>query len=135
MRYVPHIDELNSVQKLPETERLFYFAQKISELEEVWGLGDETGWVTDQVDDVCALPIWPFKEFALQNARDKWAHLEPQAVSLDHFLDRVIKLAVREDIMLDVLPVDRQPGVVVTPAQFYDYMDGLIDAGEYYMEG
>lgn len=57
------IDEI--LARKPES-RYKYFIRTVAELEEVWGMADDEGWMMleDDLDNTDVLPVFPHREFA-----------------------------------------------------------------------
>lgn len=112
------------------------FLRSIMEIEEVWGLGDNTGWVLrDHDDGSVSLPVWPTREHACEMAVGEWQDQESVAVSLDHFIENILDKLKDSGYMIEISPTASEKGVLLAAKKFSEMLEGMIDAGEYYMEG
>ena len=57
------------------------------------------------------------------------------AVSLEHFLYQVVGKLKAADMPIEVFPTKNAAGEIISAENMYDLLEGMIDAGEYYMEG
>lgn len=135
MRYKPSEEELENADNLTKAERVFYFIQRIAEAEEVWGLASSSGWILSEKEEDSYLPVWPYKEFASKCISGVWSHLDPDAVSLEHFLYKTLPLMEREEISLEVFPIPGGEGELVDARTMIEQLESVVDSNEYYLEG
>jgi hypothetical protein len=57
------------------------------------------------------------------------------SVSLEHFLYHVVGRLKTADMPIEVFPTKESAGEIISAHTFYDMLEGMMDAGEYYMEG
>ena len=117
-------------------ERLHYSLQCVIETEEVWGLGDSSGWILKTLDEATTcLPIWPFKDYTVEMNVGDWDDQSPVSVSLEHFIYQVLGMLKDEDMSVEVFPTRDSSGEIISAHELYEMLEGMVDAGEYYMEG
>jgi hypothetical protein len=135
MRYSPYAEECDAVETMANAELLDYFISRTVESEEVWGLGDETGWIMRERGSQTILPVWPYRKYALDCAADEWKTQAPNAVSLEHFVYRVLHLLIDQDVQVEVMPRQQAAGCLIGPQRLREMFEGVIDAGEYTLDG
>lgn len=136
MRDKPNLVEMDQVTEMSAAERLNYTLQCVIETEEVWGLGDRSGWILKELEDgtVC-LPIWPFKEYTVEMNVNDWDDQGPLSVSLEHFIYKVLGMLKDEEMLVEVFPTQKSIGQIMSAIELTEMLEGMVDAGEYYMEG
>lgn len=134
MQFTPSANELTALHAMPADERLLYFLHRTLEAEEVWGLTNASGWVIREEDDTTYLPVWPYKSLAAACAEGDWQDLDPEAMSVEHFLHKVMPMLVEQDISLDIIPTESQQGVQITAAKLLEMYESLLEAGQYFIE-
>lgn len=136
MRYAPYSEEYASFSQLNESQQLEYFLTRIFETEEVWGLDDGTEWVfREQANGGQTLPLWPYEKFAQDAATGPWQDKQPQAESMEDFIYHTLEMLIEEDVMVEIMPNPQQPGGLISPHQLLSILTGMIDAGEYRLDG
>ena len=135
MKFKPSSTELSEVESYNANERLHYFLTRAVESEEVWGLSNQSGWVMKEANEHTILPVWPYKQLADDCATNEWQNYIPGAVSLEHFVYNLLALMEKEDIKVEVFPTATQPGLSVEANELAAQFEGMIESGEYYMEG
>lgn len=135
MKYQPSTTELSEVESYGAKERLYFFLTRAIESEEVWGLSNESGWVMKEINGQTVLPVWPYQVLAKNCATNEWQDYAPGAVSLEHFLYKLLPLAVEQDIKIEILPTTALPGHLLDAKELASMVDGMLESGEYYMEG
>jgi hypothetical protein len=135
MRYEPSSNELSAMAAMPAQERLHYFLTRSVESEEIWGLGDGSGWVVKEVDGRTLLPVWPYRVLAGVCAEGEWEDQVPSAVSLEHFLHHVLKIMMDQDIQVEVLPTTAAEGEALDAGRLLSLFESMLDSGEYFLEG
>ncbi|MDX1696463.1 MAG: DUF2750 domain-containing protein, partial [Ketobacteraceae bacterium] len=104
----------------------------------VWGIVDEFGWVISETGDSASARFWPYRNLALESVsteRKSPQHVDVDAVSLEVFMDKLLREMMDEDVMLDVMPGITGSGCSISPHRLHDILTGMIDAGEYRMDG
>lgn len=135
MRYAPSEGEHQAVASMAESELLEYFITRAAEAEEVWGLGGDAGWVMRESEHQTTLPVWPYRTFAQACAQGEWLEQETHAVSLEHFISRVLQLLIDREIGVEIMPSNSRRGLCVHPRRLFELFEGVLDAGEYTLEG
>ena len=135
MRYAPYPDEYASVADMGNARLLEYFLTRIFETEEVWVLDDGIEWLMQERDETLCLPVWSYKKYAAECATAEWPHCAPVGLSLEVFMQQVLELLAEEDGVLEVMPRPGATGCIIHPSQLMSILEGMIDAGEYRMDG
>jgi len=135
MQFSPTKNELTDTASMTKPELLQYFVSRTAEVEEVWGLSDNSGWVLREDDGVVSLPVWPYKKYSLACAMGNWANQIPDAVSLEHFIFKILKRLMNEEIMVEIMPNEHRSGQLIDPSELFVLFESVIESGEYYLEG
>lgn len=135
MRYSPYAEEVTAIATMKEYQLLEYFLTRVFETEEVWGLSDGCDWIIVEKNNQVVMPVWPYQQFAQQAVTGKFADFTTEAESLEEFIDQTIAMLIDEDAMLEIMPGRNGPSCLITPHRLYDILTGMIDAGEYRMDG
>jgi len=135
MKYAPSESELKQLSNMSDEERFNYCLAHMAETEEVWGLAEPQGWVIGEKDAQSTLPIWPYKEFAVQCKSAQWAAAEPQAISLEQFVYKVSQMLIENQMMMEVFPTITAAGKIMEPKAFFKILENIMESGEYFMEG
>ena len=135
MKYKPSISELSEVVNYDTKERLHYFLTRAVESEEVWGLSNQSGWVMRDHNNQTILPVWPYQIFAAKCATNEWQDYKPGAVSLEHFVYKLLPVMIAQEIKVEILPTTDQPGELLDARELSSLFEGMLESGEYYMEG
>lgn len=135
MRYSPYESEIRDVATMAEPELLEYFLLRAFEAEEVWTLLDGDQWQLMETADGLRLPVWPYEYFAIEAAKSRWPGTETCAESLEYFLYESLQELADRDIMLDIMLRPNDAGCLVSPQRLSSILLGMMDAGEYVLEG
>lgn len=135
MRYKPSDNELLEIETLSEELRLHYFLSRVIESEEVWGLGGEAGWLIKDLDDKTIIPLWPYELLATACAQQSPGRPATVAVSLEQFVYSLLPKIEQQNIQLEILPTNSQPGKIIQAQALAAIVEGMMESGEYYMEG
>lgn len=135
MHFAPSEKELIEIPTMSANERLHYFLARAVECEEVWSLGDDHGWAIKQQAGQSAIPIWPYRALATACACGDCERQHPDAVSLEHFLYRVLALMSDNDIQVEILPSPDCAGMLMPAETLFEILDRKLDTGEYFLEG
>lgn len=135
MKYQLNETELIQVNSYGEKERLNFFLSRTIESEEVWGLSNQSGWIMKEEKDKTILPVWPYDILALNCAADVNQDYSPGAVSLEHFVYNLLPVMVRQEIKVEIFPTATQAGHLLNAKELASLFEGLLESGEYYMEG
>mgnify|MGYP002398737406 CR=1 FL=1 len=134
MRFEPYEAEYAAVPAMTDTERLDYFLLRVFETEEIWGLKTGTQWWSHRVADDECLPLWPYRRYALEAALDEWYDGRPDSISMEYFLYQTLP-SLDDGIVLEIMPSAGRPGCRIRPAQLLSILEGMLEAGEYRLEG
>jgi hypothetical protein len=135
MQFSPNANEYEAMRTMSEGALLEYFITRVAEVEEVWGLGDHSGWVMREAGDLVSLPVWPYRQLAIDSAVDEWESQVANAVSLEHFIFKVLKIMVAENIKVEIMPAPSASGQIIDAGELFKLFESVIEAGEYYLEG
>jgi len=135
VKYQISTTELQQVDSWPAKERLQYFLSRAIESEEVWGLSNPSGWVMKEVNKQSILPVWPYEQLASQCAANEWQDYSAGAVSLEHFVYKLLPIMMGQDIQVEILPTSSNPGERMGASELASIFESLLETGEYYMEG
>ena len=115
MEYQLTTEELARITSLDAEQRYAYFVQAVADLEKIWILVDDDGFVLVSAEDERCIPVWPHAELAEQWIEGEWSHCAAQAVDVDTWLDKWISGLNGDELAIAVLPDTDGPGVVVLP--------------------
>ena len=135
MRYSPSVSEVAALQTLSLEERFHYAITRMCECEEVWGLGDDNGWLIRDVDGRSVITIWPYRQMAMDFRSGEWADSVPLAVSLEHFICTLLGQCQRAGITLEVSPAMSLEGYMIEARQLYEILENMAETGSYFLEG
>lgn len=135
MRYLVSPSELQQVESYEPEDRLGYFLSRAIEAEEIWGLSNESGWVMKDQDEYSILPVWPYHQMATNCATNEWKNYSAGAVSLEHFVYKLLPVMIEQDIQVEILPTVGKPGKRIKASELASIFESLLESGEYYMEG
>ena len=135
MRFAPTLSEQALLNELPAVGRLEYAVSRIFECEEVWGLGDENGWLIRDVDDKAVISIWPYRQMAQECAQGDWSGCSAISVSLEHFLYTLLKQCQNSAITLEVCPAPGSAGYQLPATALYEMLENMVESGSYFIEG
>lgn len=135
MRFAPTAGEFKAMAGMTGQALMEYFVTRTAEAEEVWGLGDETGWLLRETNTQTTLPVWPYQQLAGDCAVDDWQGQSCKSVSLEHFISHVLQVLIEQDIQVEIMPVESRRGYIMTPQQLSTLFENIIESGEYFLEG
>jgi len=135
MQFEPNAQEYDAIESMSGFTLLEYFITRVAEVEEVWGLGDESGWVMREEGGVTSLPVWPYRQLAIDNAIGEWEGQVSNAISMEHFISRVLKMLIDANIKLEIMPGKERHGHLMEPGKILQLFEGIIESGEYYIDG
>jgi hypothetical protein len=135
MHFEPSPQEYAALQAMSGRALMEYFIIRVAEVEEVWGLGDETGWVMRELEGQTTLPVWPYQQLASQCAVRDWNDQKCKSVSLEHFMSHILMLLIDKDIQIEIMPAENSEGFIMDPQQLSTLFESLLETGEYYLEG
>jgi hypothetical protein len=135
MRYSPLETELDMLDGMSTDERLHYATTRMIESEEVWSLGDENGWIIRDEDGRQIIPVWPYRQLAMEHIAGGSESPVPQATSLEYFVYGVLDMCQQDDIWLEVFPHGQKTGKLMRAAVLLEILNGMLETNEYFIEG
>lgn len=135
MRHQPTGLEYNAVSHFKDSERLEYFLTRCFETDEVWLLADRSGLMVRDLNHEQTLPVWPYRKFAADAALHQFNDHAPTSVALDYFLDSTLNGVETQKLLIEIMPHGDQSGCLITPDRLRSILMGMIDAGEYRLDG
>ena len=118
MNYELTADDLNKLSLLDAEQRYDYFIQAVADLEKIWILVDEEGFVLVDADEERCIPVWPHAELAQLWINGDWAQCQAQAVDIATWLDKWTSGLDGDELAIAVFPHAQEPGVVIGPEEF-----------------
>ena len=118
MNYELTADDLNKLSLLDAEQRYDYFIQAVADLEKIWILVDEEGFVLVDADEERCIPVWPHAELAEQWINGDWAQCQAQAVDIATWLDKWTSGLDGDELAIAIFPHAAEPGVVIGPEEF-----------------
>lgn len=115
MEYQLSAAELARITALDAEQRYDYFIQAVADLQQIWILTDDEGFVLVSAEDERCIPVWPHAELAKQWIEGEWENCQAQAVDLDTWLNKWTEGLNGDELSIAVLPDADGPGVVVAP--------------------
>lgn len=135
MRYAPYQNEYLAAQTMSDGERLDYFLTRVFETDEVWLLRNQHGWLQRELESRPSCLLWPYQRFAADAALDYWHDYSPSSMALDFFLDHLLDDLIAQNLMIDIMPRGIAAGCLITAQRLRSIFRGMIDAGEYRLDG
>ena len=87
------------------------------------------------LDRYTVLPVWPYQVFAKYCAMGDWQGYSPSAISLEHFIYNTLQLMKEQDLYVEIMPTAVKAGKVVSAEELFNLFEGMMDSGEYFLEG
>ncbi|WP_350284656.1 DUF2750 domain-containing protein [uncultured Croceitalea sp.] len=114
-----NIKEIESVSKLEPFKRYNYFLKRIANFEEFWTIVDNHGDVAlSEIEENTLISFWSSEEFIKSNLSGNWEKCIPFKVTFDDFEDTFAPLIAQNDYLINVFPVNRKSGFVVSLDEF-----------------
>ena len=135
MRYKPSLNEFHEITNATAEERLQYFLTRTIESEEIWGIGDHKNWLLKEVDGQRLLSVWPYESYAEACIVPDSEDTAYDAISLEQFVYHVLRSMMDQDIQVEVLPTQTQQGKILPAQDLFNLFEGLMESGEYFLEG
>ncbi len=118
MNYELTADDLKKLSLLDAEQRYDYFIQAVADLEKIWILVDEEGFVLVDADEERCIPVWPHAELAELWINGDWAQCQAQAVDIATWLDKWTNGLDGDELAIAIFPHAQEPGVVIGPEEF-----------------
>jgi hypothetical protein len=125
MEYALSAADIAKITQLDAEQRYQYFIDAVADLEQIWILTDDEGFVLVTAEDERCIPVWPHAEMASLWIEGDWAQCKAQAVDIATWLDKWTAGLNGDELMVAVFPHADQPGVVVEPEEL---AEALLDA-------
>lgn len=135
MQFDPTPSELDLLRNADESSRLHYFLTRAVETEEIWALSDSQGWILLESHGHDILRIWPYKQMASDYALSMQLGHYPSATSLDNFVYNVLRQLIEQNVRLEIMPSKEFNGTLFSAEKLYELFNGVLESGEYYLEG
>lgn len=135
MLYRAPSSELKSIATMSREQKLHYAAARMLECEEVWSIGDESGWEIHGHDEQPYIMIWPYKQFAEHYCEEVKTESCPLATSIDQLVYSVLQNCLAQKIEINVMPQADSPGCRISASDLYQLLNGMLETGEYVIEG
>ena len=120
MEYPLSADDVKKVVALDAEQRYEYLLNAMVDLEQVWILTDDEGFVVVTAGDERCIPIWPHAEIAQLWVDGEWVNFQPTAVDLSSFLDKWISGLEGDELMVAVFPHLDEAGIVLSPTELQE---------------
>jgi hypothetical protein len=120
MEYTLSADELKKVTQLDAEQRYDYFITAVADLEKIWILTDEEGFVLVTAEDERCIPVWPHAEVAQLWIEGDWANCSAQAVDISTWLDKWTSGLDGDELSIAVFPHADEPGIVISPVELQE---------------
>lgn len=106
--------EIQSVIRLDGPVRFSYFAKRVVDFEEAWGLWDD-GWaLMGSNEGATVFPLWPAREYAELSRTGEWENFSPKSITLEELLDTYLPDFMARGIMAGVFPTPEGKGVTLS---------------------
>lgn len=135
MRYSPYDYEYSALIEMSDAELMEFFLTRIFETEEVWGLDDSVEWALREDEEQETLPVWPYKNLAQEAAVGPWTNYSPMDSSLEDFIMNTLPSMIEDEVMIEIIPRQDRKGCIVSPHRLLSILEGMMDAGEYTLDG
>lgn len=135
MRYAPTESELKSLDGMGGDDLLQYATTRMVECEEVWSLGDDSGWLIREVGEESIISIWPYKQLAKESAVGELSGSILLSTSLEQFTFGVLKKCVDAELSIEVCKSPQHNGKIIPAKQLSELLESMIESGEYFVEG
>jgi hypothetical protein len=89
MSWTPSDKEVAALVAADARVRYEYFVKHVADVESVWSLRGESGWVLAAGESGRELvPVWPHARYAATCISGEWAGSAPESIQLSVWLDR-----------------------------------------------
>lgn len=79
---------------------------------------EEGNIAISSLEDELLLPLWSAPEFATLSLVDAWSNFQVTEISLEWFENEFIEVINKRNYLLNVFPIDRRTGFVVSLEEF-----------------
>ena len=117
MEYALTADDIKKVTKLDAEQRYDYFINAVVDLEQIWILMDDEGFVLVTAEGEQCIPGWPHAELADLWIEGELAGCQSKAVDISTWLDKWTSGLNGDELSVAVFPHAEEPGVVISPTE------------------
>ncbi len=117
MEYALTADDIKKVTKLDAEQRYDYFINAVVDLEQIWILMDDEGFVLVTAEGEQCIPVWPHAELADLWIEGELAGCQSKAVDISTWLDKWTSGLNGDELSVAVFPHAEEPGVVISPTE------------------
>lgn len=135
MRTSPTPSELAMFDDLTPIERFDYATIRMAECEDVWSIGSDEGFAIEEKEGKPYIVVWPYQQLAQNYCVDEHEDKQPLTISLEMFVYNLLMQCQEEGIAIQIFPQPSNEGRWISAVDLFSYMEGLMESGEYYMEG
>ena len=117
MAWNPTDREVESLIGSDASTRYRYFVHRVADEQRLWGLSDGNDGFVGGRDDESGAPtfaVWPHRCYA-EAMQDTWPDREPEAISIDEWLDDWSEQLSEDGILTAVFPTPDGSAVPVEP--------------------
>ena len=112
-------------------KRLKHLVTRAADGELLWGLRDESGWVSLADDsDAPGFPIWPHPDYAQDCAMGSWAGCQPTKIDVHEFVDDWLPDMSMQGVSIAVFPTPEMSGVWISPGELKLRLEEELDKYE-----
>lgn len=117
MEYALNAEDIKKVTKLDAEQRYDYFVNAVVDLEQIWILMDDEGFVLVTAEGEQCIPVWPHAELADLWIEGELAGCQSKAVDISTWLDKWTTGLNGDELSVAVFPHAEEPGVVISPTE------------------
>ena len=117
MEYALTAEDIKKVTKLDAEQRYDYFVNAVVDLEQIWILMDDEGFVLVTAEGEQCIPVWPHAELADLWIEGELAGCQSKAVDISTWLDKWTTGLNGDELSVAVFPHAEEPGVVISPTE------------------
>ncbi len=117
MEYALTAEDIKKVTKLDAEQRYDYFVNAVVDLEQIWILMDDEGFVLVTAEGEQCIPVWPHAELADLWIEGELAGCQSKAVDISTWLDKWTAGLNGDELSVAVFPHAEEPGVVISPTE------------------
>lgn len=116
-------EQFLAVSTLAGPMRYKHFVSRVVDWENVWGLRNESGWVSAG-DDAGnpGFPVWPHPDYALACATGDWEGNLPGPIDVHDFVENWLPEMVADGVFIAVFPTLEMRGVLITAAEIQRHL-------------
>ena len=107
------IDNVNTIIKLNDEQRVDYLLNEVVNNRKIWILTDDDGCVMLNTEDDDCVPVWPSQSTAELWINQEWNHCKAEAISLNKWFSRWTQGLMDDELAVVVFPNMNEQGVVL----------------------